>query len=173
MPKSRILTVSPRVIMRLPGLTSRWTMSSSCAAASPRAGLDRDRQRPLGRERAAREDAVERLALVVRHRDEDVPAGVSSTSKIVQMFGWSSEEAARASRTSRCRSAASAGAQELQRDVPPEPEVGRPVDVAHPAGAEQFANLVVRDGPSRVKVHRHARQDRAPAARRPRTPPSP
>ena len=72
-------------------------------------------------------------------------------SWIVQMCGWLSAEAARASRSKRSSAGAIVGQlrrQELQRDVPAEPQVLGPVDDAHAAAAELFDDAVVRDRPA-------------------------
>ena len=75
------------------------------------------------------------------------------------MFGERSIDAARASFSSRARlsgSALSAVRQELQRDLPPEPDVFRAIHLAHPAGAKPAVDPVVLHGlADGVFAHEH------------------
>ena len=68
---------------------------------------------------------------------------------MVQMFGWFSAEAVRASRRKRSvvwRIVGAVVRQELQRDRPAELDVFGLIHDAHAARAERFENAVVGDG---------------------------
>ena len=68
-------------------------------------------------------------------------------SWIVQMFGWFSAEAARASRRKRVSAAGSSASsgKKLQRDEALQPRVLGLIDHAHSAAAELLEDAVVRD----------------------------
>ena len=102
-------------------------------------------QHLVGRQRAAREPIVQRLALEILHDDERSWPSCSPTSNSAQMCGWLSAEMARASVSKRARRSgrsASSGGSSLIATARSEPRVAGPVDLAHAAGADERQDFV-------------------------------
>ena len=112
-PKSSTFTRPSSLTMMLPGLTSRWTMPLSCAAASASAmGMARSNNRSSSNPRLG--IRVARVwpstSSMVRKWTAGTVAGRSvwsrsacSTEKMVTMLGWLRAATARASRLKRSR----------------------------------------------------------------------
>ena len=118
--------------------------------------LRRDAQRPLGRERAPGNDAVERLALVERHRDEEVFAGLVHLEDRADVRVIEGRRGLRFAQDAPPQRRVGRRPQELQRDAPSEAQIGRSIHLAHGAGAEELRDLVMRDVASGLDGNAHA-----------------
>ena len=74
-PKSRTFAVPSASSMTFDGFTSRWTMPCSWACCSPPAIWRASATASSNGSAAAREARLQRLAVVERHRDEQLPVG--------------------------------------------------------------------------------------------------
>jgi hypothetical protein len=122
--------------------------------------LERNGDGVLTRQGTTHEARLQRLAVVQRHRDEQLPFGCladlvdrADAGMIQRRRGACLlQKAAR-----RLGSSAEVGRKKLQGDVPAEPLVERFVDHSHRPRAEGFENAVPPDGLSFPPEHRRAR----------------
>ena len=119
--------------------------------------LEGDRDGVLTRQRAAQEARLQRLAVVERHRDEQLPLGCLADlvdRADVGMIQRRGRAGLQQKAAFRLRSRAEVAGQELQGDVSAEPLVERFVDHSHRPGAEGFEHAVPADGLSFPPEHR-------------------
>ena len=156
-PKSRTFAVPSERSMTFDGFTSRWTMPCSCACCSPPAIWRATATASSHGSATAHEARLQRLAVVERHRDEQLPLGCladlvdrADVGMIQRRRGAGLLQKA----AFRLGSRAEVARQELQGDVPAEPLVERLVDHSHRPRAEGFEHAVPADGLSLPPEHR-------------------
>ena len=165
----------------LPGFRSRCTMPARCALSSALGYLNRDRERPIERQRASCEPLGQRLALEILHDQEVNPVLAADVMERADVRMIQRGDGARLT----LEALASLGIvgdlrrQDLDRHVPTEPGVAGAVDLAHPARAEPRVDLIRANLPAlERRLVRPSRQRPPPwrprRRRSPRaTPPTP
>ena len=156
MPKSISFTVPSLQRMTLPGLTSRWTIPRSWAAASAsHTGTSTAGGLVRLEPAAVAELVAQRASLDALHDDEDLgPAGEPDVvhGDDVRVVDHGGRAGLVAEPAAVLGVAAELGGQQLHRDGAPELAVDRAVDLGHPAAPDQALQLVA--------VAEHARRAR-------------
>ena len=146
---------SPSPSMMLAGLRSRCVIPFWCAAEIGVRHRDPDRQNAFERQAARRQHSGERPSLDQLHREEDGRARVfdgmdSDDVRVVERgHGERLAREALAAIGIRGRDVG----QHLEGDLALQPRIARPIDLSHPAGAEQRHDFVRTEPGARVKRH--------------------
>ena len=159
-PKSRTLTVPSGRSLMLAGLRSRWMIPCSCAASSASAICLRDRQRLVERNRPLGDPIRQRRPLdQLQHQRRDAVGLLQAVDlrdvRVVERgedFGFALE-AGQPLGIRRHRRG-----QDLDRDRSLQVRVGRAIDLAHAAHAEQGDDVVRAEPRARGKCHRLLRR---------------
>ncbi len=149
MPKSITFTAPSRLSMTLAGLMSRCTIPCRCeksSASQMSAAIQAARRGDSGPCAVSTSRRVPpstySMTMYGTVPSESLVSPVSNTATIA---GWFSEAALCASRRNRTRKAGSRAkvtAQDLDRDIPTEPQVAGPVHLGHGASTDSVADQI-------------------------------